>query len=451
MIHSPSNRIRGRWFGRRTLITLLLLNTACDTGSLLDVETPGKVPEEALDNPTLARTLANSVITDVECAWDSYVGAAAVHSDQFIQASGNLTMRLWANRGIIAEDANFAQGTCQDWGYGLYTPLQTARYQAESIFTRLQGFPDAVVTNKTLLMATVRAFGAYSLVAMGEGFCETTLADLATGEPGPLITRKQALEQAEIRFSEAITLATQAANQDILNMALGGRARVRLNLENFRGAIEDASKVPATYTKLATREGSDPRRYNHHHEWVNGPGWRHASVAPNFRALTYKGVADPRVRATNSGRNGFDFVTPWWFHQKTTDRATPNRLTSPQERQLIIAEASARLGDLATARRIINELHAAVNLPSVTDADAPTQDDVIRLVLEERNRELYAEGAHRLNDMLRFRGTRFNIPFRGEPGSIHPNGIDQSGNAYGSTTCFPLPTVEKSGNPNIKK
>jgi hypothetical protein len=425
------------------VFTIALSAGACDTQELLEVQTPGKVPEESLDNPTLARTLANSAVTDVECAWDGYVGAAAIHSDQFIQSSGNLTMRLWALRGINENDANYAQGACQDWGYGLYTPLQTARYQSDNVFERLQGFDDAAVANKTALMARVRAFGAYTLIAFGEGFCEVAF------DGGELMTNTQVLELAEQRFTEALELATSANDQDIMNLARSGRARVRLDLGNFQGAIDDASSVPADFVSLATRDATDPRRYNHHHEWVNGAGWRHASVAPNFRALTWKDTPDPRVRATDSGRGGFDFVTPWWYHQKTTGRESPNRLTSPQERQLIIAEAAARLGDLARARSILNELHLDVLIPGVEESDAPTQSDVIRLVLEERNREMYAEGGHRLNDMLRFRDSEFKIPFRGEPGSIHPNGIDQSGNPYGNTTCFPLPTVERNGNPNI--
>jgi hypothetical protein len=447
----PTNTRQVGRRARRSLslaLSVLFLTTACDTQELLEVKSPGKVPEETLDNPQLAQTLVNSVITDVECAWDSYVGAAAVHSDQFIQASGNLTMRLWGIRGITADDANFAQGACQDWGYGLFTPLQTARYQAETVFERLQQFSDQNVPNKTSLMATVRAWGAFPLVAFGEGFCESSIP-AKEGEPGQLMTPKQVLELAEKRFTEAIELAQQANDQDILNMALSGRARVRLDLGNLAGAVEDASRVPADYVKLATRSDTDPRRYNHHYEWVNGPGWRHASVAPNMRELQWKGAADPRVKVTFGGRNGFDFVTPWYFHNKVTSRSTPNRLTSPQERQLIIAEAAARQGDLATAHRILNDLHAAVGLPAVEASDAPTQDDMIRLILEERNRELFAEGGHRLNDMLRFRGTEFNIPFLGEPGSIHPNGIDQSGNSYGDTTCFPLPTLERQGNPNI--
>jgi hypothetical protein len=36
---------------------------------------------------------------------------------------------------------------------------------------------------------------------------------------------------------------------------------------------------------------------------------------------------------------------------------------------------------------------------------------------------MFAEGGHRLNDHLRFRGTQWAIPFKGEPGSIHPTGV----------------------------
>ena len=63
--------------------------------------------------------------------------------------------------------------------------------------------------------------------------------------------------------------------------------------------------------------------------------------------------------------------------------------------------------------------------------------------------ELFVEGAWRLNDMLRFRDSPFEIPFKGEPGSIHPNGFDQTGQVYGSTTCLPLPDAERFGNPNV--
>lgn len=439
----------GRHYRRHTawwtplVLLAAVLSAACDTDEILSVDTPGKVPESALDNPALAQTLVNGAISDFECAWDNYVAAGAVHSDQFIHSSGNLQQRLWGQRRITADDANFAQGACPANGYPLYTPLQTARYQAADIYQRLDGFPDALVPNKVSFKATMRAYEAFSLVAFGEGFCSVAF------DGGPELQPAAVLQMAEQRFSDAITLAQQADNSDILNMSYVGRARVRLNLGNFSGAIEDAALVPAGYVKNATRSADDTRRFNKHHEWVNGPDWRHATVAPAFRDLQWKGVADPRVRVTDSGRNGFDAVTPWFYHQKTTGRGTPVPLASYKEAQLFIAEAAARTGDLDRARTIINTFHAEAGIPPVDVADAPTQDAMIRLVLEERNRELFAEGAHRLNDHLRFRDTPYNIPFKGEPGSAYPTGMDHLGQPYGSTTCWPLPTVERNGNPNV--
>lgn len=430
--------------GWAAIFATIVVLGACDTDDILEVDVPGKVPEAALDNPALAQTLVNGALSDFECAWDNYVGASAVHSDQFIHSSGNLQHRLWGQRRITADDAAFAQGACQNANYGLYTPLQSARYQAADIYRRVDAFPDAQVPQKVSFKATLRAYEGFSMVAFGEGFCSVAFDGGAELQPA------QVLELAEQRFTEAITLAQQANNTDILNMAYVGRARVRLNRGNFAGAIEDAARVPQGYVKNATRSADDPRRFNKHHEWVNGPDWRHATVAPANRNLQWKGVADPRVDVTDSGRNGFDAVTPWFYHQKTTGRNTPVLLASYKEAQLFIAEAAARTGDLDRARGVINALHQAAGIPLVDASDAPTQDAMIRLVLEERNRELFAEGGHRLNDHLRFRGTPFNIPFKGEAGSAYPNGIDHLGQPYGNTTCWPLPTVERNGNPNIQ-
>jgi hypothetical protein len=425
------------------LIAFTMLSSACDSSDLLEVDVPGRVPEEALNNPALAGTLVNGVMSDLECAWDSWVALAAIHSDQFIHSSGNAANRSWGQRRITADDNTVGRSNC-GVSFGLYTPLQTARYQADDIFNRLASFPDAAVANKVSLQATVRAYGGYALIALGEGFCE-----MAIHPDSALVTPDETLQRAEVKFTEAISLATTANNTDILNMALVGRARARLDLENFAGAIADAGRVPAGYIKLATRDATDPRRSNKYWLNVNGPNIKHHTVSPAMRNLTWKGVADSRVRVVaGTGRDsvGFDFLTRWFFHNKGLTQASPHRLASYTEAQLIIAEASARSGDLTTARTIINQLHTAAGLPSVEVADAPTQADLIRLVIEERNRELFAEGGHRLNDHLRFRGTPFNVPFKGEAGSVtHPTGVDHIGQQYGTTTCFPLPAVERAG------
>ena len=428
---------------------LLLGLVACDTEALLEVDLPGIVPEEALDDPTLAATLVASVVSDTECAWDNYVAAAANHSDEYIESSGNLTMRNWGLRWVPPNDPNYSQGTCEGWGYGLYTPLQTARFQSEDIYERLAGF-GGDVPNVGELQATVRAYGGYSLIALGEGFCDMAL------DVGPLMTPAEVLAVAESRFSEAIQLASGAGRADLASLAMAGRARVRLNLEDFAGAISDAASIPDGFNHGATRDQSDARRYNTHCEMVNCDIWRHASVADNYRELTIgaggvatesDGVPDTRVNVTTDDEVGFDFATVWWYHDKITSRDDPVHMGSYREAQLVLAEASARSGDLDAAQAAINRLRAAAGLPSF---DAPaTPDEMIEAVIEERRREMFVEGAHRFNDMLRFRGTPFEIPFLCDPGSIHPNGFDQTGTPYSDATCFPLPEVETGSNPNI--
>lgn len=452
-------RGRGVRVGIAGLVPILsvMAMSGCDFDSILEVDIPGKVIEEALDNPALAQTLLRSVVAAVECSWNQYVGGAAIHSDEYLPSSGNGHMRDWGQRKIRDNDAGYSTSLCGDWGFPMYQPLQTARFQAEDVFQRLssEGFAD--VPNRDGLRATARAYGAFPLIAMGEGMCETSVPD-TEGTPGPLLTRGQVMELAETRLTEALTLAQQVGNDDIANMARVARARVRLNRENFAGAIADASAVPEGYLKVATRDESIAARYNYYFERINATsGFRqHGTISPHYRGLTIDGdgrptqddgVPDVRVNAMTTGGLAADFSTIHWFHDKYNSRADPVPMASYREAQLVLAEASARSGDLDTARNAINGLRMARGLPTF---DLPaTASEMISLVIEERRRELFVEGGHRLNDMLRFRDTEFHIPFLGEPGSIHPDGRDQTGDLYGTTTCFPLPVVERLQNPNI--
>lgn len=446
----------------RLAAVLLLVGTVagCDQlDQVLAVELPGNVVAEDLENPELAQTLVNSVISDLECAWSEYASASAHHSDEYIQSSGNLWFRNWGQRRTLADDSRFGQSTCSST-YAFYTPLHTARFQAQTIYQRLNSDAFADVPDRQDKLATVRAFGAYALVGLGEGFCEMTVPE--EGQPGPLLEPDSVLRIAETRFTEAINLAGDAGNDDIRNMALVGRARVRLDLENFQGVIDDASQIPAGYLKVATRDNSESRRENHLYEAANEyDDTPHASVADNFRNLTIDadgrptegdGVEDPRVNVTTGlcgGETclGHNNVTVAWYHDKIPSNSTPVPIASYKEARLFLAEAYVRSGDPEEARTIINDRRTELALPTF---DEPADDaEMLDLVIEERRRELFVEGGHRLNDMLRFRDTDHEIPFLGEEGSIHPDGLDNIGATYGDMTCYPLPTVERIGNPNI--
>src|SRR5262249_34015012 len=82
------------------LAVSLLAAGACK--NVLDVELRGRTPAERLNDATLAKTLVNGVIGDLECGWDLYVAATSWISDEFEPVSGNLVWRNWAAKRIVA-------------------------------------------------------------------------------------------------------------------------------------------------------------------------------------------------------------------------------------------------------------------------------------------------------------------------------------------------------------
>lgn len=441
--------------------------TGCSMDDVLSVDLPGKVVEGDLADPRQADLLVNSAISAFECAWSMYTAAAAHHSDEIMNASGNNWWRDMAWRQHKADEARLSSGTCTT-AYSIYAPLHAARFLANNVYNRLEE-AGSEVTNLTTRQATLRAYGAYALVGLGESFCEMTIPT-EEGVPGPLYSPTQVLEAAEERFTEALALTPTA---DVRNMALVGRARVRLSLGDWAGVIADASQVPADFVKNASRGDQEARRYNQNYNNVNSRiQSAMGTIAPNYRNLRLDdqgrpfegpltlpvldaraepaggpGIPDTRAEVVTYGLFGHNETTPLWHNVKHTSRTTPVMIASGREAQMFLAEAYIRTGELQQGLDVLNDLRDTHDLPPYI-AEV-TADAMMRLLIEERRREFFVEGAHRLVDMLRFRGTEYNIPFLGEPGSIHPSGTDHVGGAYGEMTCFPLPLVERLGNPNI--
>lgn len=423
---------------RPQLVMAILLSSgtiACD--GLLDVDLPGSVIEEDLTDPRLALTLTNSVIGNTGVAWDSYILWSTSHSDEWTPASGNAPTKRRALRQI---DPLFA-----DYVSDLFSPLHIARAEANEFYSRIDSASDSDVPAKLEYLATIRAWGTWPLIAFGETFCGTPMdGDNVVRSPAEL------LEMAEAGFTEAIELAQQAGLTDIINMAQVGRARARLGLQDFAGAIADAELVPQGFRFDVAREASTGRLQNSQYMQINGlpsdgEGRKRASVAPSYWDVRWKGVDDPRVNVQATGTTTYDFFSEHYRHDKINSADDDVRLASWEEAQLFIAEAAALSGDLPRARTILQEFHERAGIPPITETDLPTQDDVIRHVIEERSRVLFAEGGARLRDHLRWRGTQFEIPFLGEPGSDAPDGLTIGGELYGDATCFPVAAIELEG------
>ena len=415
-----SNQKRGRAVRRKvtSVVALTLLGvSACN--DILSVELPTRVPDAALNDPALTPVLVQGAIADFECALANYTAATGLLTDELIDATGWIAVTMWDQRRIFADNTNLGSSGCTTLGYGVYTPLQTARYQAADVGKRITAFPDAAVPNKSTLLATVAAIEGYAITLLGEGFCEIAL------DGGPGLTRDQSLAIAEARFTTAIGLAT--AGSDILNLARVGRARVRLDLGKRAEAAADAALVPAGFVYNATYSTANDRRRNR--IFFDAQTNLYLSVDPRFRNLTVGGVPDTRVRVAAATRNGHDGITPLWLQQKYPSDAAPIVIASWKEARLITAEVAG--GQEAVAA--INALRTAAGLPlfSSTDPNA-----IAAQVLEERSRELFLDG-HRLNDML-----RLNLAF--------DTGTTFKGVPYGDTTCLPLPDAERLANPNFK-
>ena len=406
--------------------------TACD--SLLEVDLPGQVVADDLDDPAIAQTLVLSAIADFECAYANYTAATALYTDEVDGASGWFSITVWDTRDRRPENTGFTG--CEFGignGYGIYRTLQTARFQAQDVFRRIQAFDAAAVPDKTPMLATVKAYAGYSTLLLSEAYCRTTFAEIdANGDVvlGGALTRDEGFANAEALFGEAIA----TASGDILTLAHAGRARARLNRGDVAGAQSDAEEVPSGFEFVATRSSVNLRRWNHLFDDNQRDNyWR---VNPSFRNLTFGGVADPRMVAVDAARPGHDGVTPMWYQQKFMALDQPIPMARWEEAQLIIAEAQG--GQAAVD--IINALHAAQGLPDWVPNNVNDATEILSHIVEERRRELYLEG-YRMGDALRY----------GLEADAFPEGLNQKGQRYFSQTCLPLPQVEIDNNPMISQ
>ena len=405
-------------YNATTVIVLCWVLAACD--SLLEVELPTRVPAEALDDPAMAAVLVGGAVADFECAYANYVAATGLLTDELIISTEFIAPTSWDLRAITPDNGNLGTAGCNAFGFGLFQPLSTARFQADDAHSRIEAFPDGDIPGKAGLLASASAHAGYGLTLLGEGFCRAAVDQSAALQP------QEVLAMAEQRFNVAVQEAQSAGDQELLGMARVGRARVRLNLGDLAGAASDARDIPEGFVKMSTYSSANARRENT--LWVYNHRDIMMSVDPRFRDLAVGDMPDPRVPVRDANRVGHDGVTELWLQLKYPEVGSPIRLASWEEAQLIIAEAEGG----QSAVEAINNVRALHGLPPFTGS---ASDEIQAEVLEARKRSLYLEG-HRLNDMLRH-GLEFD------------SGLNHKGVPFGSTTCLPLPEAEILSNPNI--
>jgi starch-binding outer membrane protein, SusD/RagB family len=425
--------MQSRVHSRRVAAALLALSlgstAACN--SLLEVESPGRVPVDALADPSLVPSLSAAAIQTFQCGAMAFAATGGMLSGEYWSGNGFVNNHVWEWRAIV--EVKGAPGSCasarNSTFMGFYTPLQQARFQLEDTFTRAEAFTDAELPTRARILTEMRAYAGYAYLLLGEGMCSMTI------DRGPEMTREEVLAIAEERFTDALTRAAalNPADPSLLNMARVGRARTRLDRGDLTGAAADAILVPAGFVRNAEFSEAVQARENRFFNLTTRNDF--LSVAPAYQNLQVNGspgVADTRVRLQNMNRNANDGVTPMWRQLKYPASTSNLPIASYAEAQLIYAEAVGGQAGLDA----INRVRASNNpvIPAYA-GPPPAGQDFTNLVLEERRRQLFSEG-QRYVDML-----RHNLPFQ--------TGVNRKGQTYSTLTCVPLPDVETRNNPNF--
>ena len=417
-------RVQRRFRASATAIVFAVGLSSCD--GLLDVDLPGRLPAEELADPEMADLLVASVQAHFECAYGAFAAWTGLFADEWMSAS---------SFGPGPEAIDRQEALIRDMGTtvcssspvanqpGYYQHVQVARSQGETAFEIISSHPAEQIQDREVKLATIAAYTGYALTLLGEGFCEMAL------DGGPLLQREEVLSRAEDRFTTAIELGQSSGNEEIVNWASVGRARVRIALGDTQGAVADATRVPQGFVKNATYAATPGRRMNRIYG-VNVAG-RFYTLDVSFRDLTVEGVPDTRLIGINEGVVGHDGQTELWTTNKFRDAGDPIPLAQWEEAQLIIAEALG--GSEAVAA--INRIRDHWDLPHFSSSDPA---EIRAEILEERRRVLFGQ-AQRIADIVRFPELQLPTGLRPHKGDPYSDNFE----------CLPLPWAELDGNSNF--
>ena len=426
------SQARARLRGRVLLVGLFLAPivaiAGCSLDELLEVEVPGVLVAENLNDPGLAQTLVLGVQTDFECAFGSYVWGTGVWADEWDYGGATNNEIVYALRLQRLTDLGQQTRATECTTIATYLPLHTARNQAVVATELIEGFE--VVEERDFKLAKIRAFEAYSLLLLGEAYCRMTI------DGQPPISREATWEMAKAKFGEAIALAGNGGSNAtaVLNLARVGRARTNLNLGDFTALRQDAESVPADFIYNATFAAQPQRRNNTLVERNEDSNGTSLTMHPSFLDLEVDGVPDPRVPWDIDGGTFLNQNYPIYRQLKYATNASPMPIASGREAQLMVAEA---MGGSA-AVTIINNLRATVGELDFVADDHPglppvaaglSEAEIQATIQEERRRELWLQG-HRIGDKLRY-------------DESWETGNDPFLRSYGTLTCIPLHVFEE--------
>jgi hypothetical protein len=438
------------------LVTIGALALACAVAAsckdFLVADNPGAVQVDDVNNPAYINLIAAGPIATFQFAWAENT-----------YWNGQLSDELFNRATFIEEGQIDRREMYSDMSYinaFMYAPMQRARYVADDAAARLKILL-ADSASRDLRVSRALAYAGYGYIGLAEMMCIVPIDLGAPKQP------EEAFTDAIARFNEAITIgkAYKAYQQtlnpvvpgnllaadSVINFALVGAARAALNKNDKPAAINFASQVPADFNFVAYyNTDNSAQQRNRVYERIGNTGTNSYLINTPFFAM----AGDPRVPrvAGTTGRGGTPLSPPSYSTFTNTVAGGPFasimfvRVASGLEARYIVAEAS---GPTAATLAFVNERRAAGLQAPVNLSGA----ELMAELRDQRSRDFYLDN-HRLGDLRRYQ-KYYNVdlfpkgPYPGSTtGQVYselPNTLTTANN------CWPLPTNEINGNPNIPK
>ncbi|MSR35283.1 MAG: hypothetical protein EXR95_01395 [Gemmatimonadetes bacterium] len=416
-----------RWqrsWGRACVAVALSLSLGALSGcdSLLDVDLPAQLTDDALEDPAGATVQVNSIIAHFDDAYD-------FHAYRTLGREEGGEVYLC---GPMCDVSNYVTD------YGHFTPFNRSLEFNRHLRKKLtENWTVQQVPLKDRYLAISSIYEGATLSVFGMNLCEITI------NGGKKQTPTEILNQADVVLTRALAEIQTAGDFAVLNgiatsartMTYGLRAQVRWFKGDNAGAAADAALVPAGFTAWVTREVG-PARQNR--GWTSGTGggffelydpidWWQGLANPvtgkawptviPFTGWTYLGIL-PDGRAVRD--DGIPIRTRAGWHNAQGVTAGAVRDTRvPHQTALIQGKATSQ-GEVATkftgegsdialvnwkemvliraeiaggqqAIDLVNTLRTADNLPRVTYADPTKATQIKYMIWEERRRTLFSE------------------------------------------------------------
>ncbi len=398
---------------RGSLVAAIALAVSACSG-MFDVEAPGRIADENLNNPDAAAGIVTGMSYDL-------AGAMNSSNDLIALAAGELAhggSYNWAEvpRGVITdEDANTAWGS-----------MMQARWVTEHGLERLKASLKEGEFANSALVARAYLLGGFANRLIGENVCQTVIDG---GAPEPNTVE---FDRGIEKFTKAIEIGTAAGSSanDIVTAAYAGRASLKAWTGDWAGAVADAAKVPTDfvyYAVLMTEGLSNTLAYETHDRYEYTVFGTEFATRPNDTRAPWQIIylANGKVA---TGANG---STPMYQQEKYDDNGSDIPLVKGTEMLALRAEAALRNSDIAGAIALLNQARAADDMPSLAVPASLTEAwEVLRA---ERGAITWLENRRFWDERRWFEAT----------GPAHFDFLKDR------DKCIPISKEEKDSNPNI--